>query len=122
MINHFLFHSAFLAPKEMIQRTGKAILLKRLVDIGSKRLDGKGAGYEKRPTLFNLKEAANTLNFLAEHEISDYNELAARADEAGEKFNALSARVKQVEARLRNSPGCTAASSITLIHAMFHGF
>lgn len=72
----------------------------RLVDVESKRLGGKGAGYEKWAKLFNLKEAANTLNFLTELGISDYEELAARADEAGEKFDAASARIKQVESQL----------------------
>lgn len=72
----------------------------RLVDVESKRLGGKGAGYEKWAKLFNLKEAANTLNFLTELGISDYEELSARADEAGEKFDAASARIKQVESQL----------------------
>lgn len=72
----------------------------RLIDIASKRPEGKGAGYEKWAKLFNLKEAANTLNFLTEHGISNYEELAARADEAGEKFDAASARIKQVESQL----------------------
>lgn len=77
----------------------------RLVDVESKRRDGKGAGYEKWAKLFNLKEASNTLNFLTEHGISDYEELTARADEAGEKFDAASARIKQVESRLAELSG-----------------
>lgn len=72
----------------------------RLVDVEAKQLEGKGTGYEKWAKLFNLKEAANTLIFLTEHGISDYEELAARADEAGKKFDAASARIKQVEAQL----------------------
>ncbi len=72
----------------------------RLVDIEAKRQEGKGKGYEHWATLFNLKEAANTLNFLAEHGISDYDELAAMAEEAGQKFDMASARIKKVEARL----------------------
>lgn len=72
----------------------------RLVNIESKQLESKGIGYEKWARLFNLKEAANTLNFLTEHRTSDYKELTARADEAGEKFDAASARIKQVETRL----------------------
>ena len=66
---------------------------------------GKGAGYEKWAKLFNLKEASNTLNFLTEHGISDYEELTARANEAGEKFDAVSARIKQVESRLAELSG-----------------
>lgn len=56
--------------------------INRLVDVEAKRLDSNGAGYERWEKLFNLKEAANMLNFLTEHGISDYEELAAQADEA----------------------------------------
>lgn len=72
----------------------------RLVNVESKRMEGKGIGYEKWAKLFNLKEAANTLNFLTEHGISDYEELVARTDEAGVKFDAASARIKLVESQL----------------------
>ncbi len=101
------------ALKERVARNGrhveKSILsapsahvrkVNRLVDVEAKRRDGKGAGYEKWAKLFNLKEAANTLNFLTEQGISDYEELTAKADGAGEKFDAASARIKQVESRL----------------------
>ena len=86
--------SALSAPSAQGQKVNK------MVDAEAKRLEGKGIGYEKWAKLFNLKEAANTLNFLTEHGISDYEELTARADEAGKKFDAASARIKQVEARL----------------------
>ena len=72
----------------------------KLVDIQAKRQEGKGAGYERWAKLFNIKEAANTLNFLTEHGISDYDELVTLSNEAGEKFDAASAQIKQVESRL----------------------
>lgn len=50
--------------------------------------------------MFNLKEAAKTLNFLTEKSITKYNELTVKAEEAGEKFDALSLRVKQIENRM----------------------
>ncbi len=50
-----------------------------LVDIEAKMRDGKGKGYERWAKVFNLKEAANTLNFLAENGVADYAELAAKA-------------------------------------------
>ena len=71
-----------------------------LVDIQAKLDAGKGKGYERWAKVFNLKEAAETLNFLTEHGITDYGELAARADATGEKFDALSARIKQLEGRM----------------------
>ena len=61
---------------------------------------GKGAGYEHWAKIFNLKEAAKTLNFLVDNGLTDYDELAARAVQAGDRFNAASRRIKQLEARM----------------------
>lgn len=71
-----------------------------LIDIQTKLQAGKGVGYEKWAKLFNLKEAAKTLNFLTDNGLTDYDELAARAEDAGQKFDTTSARIKQIEARL----------------------
>ena len=71
-----------------------------LVDIQAKIDAGKGKGYERWAKVFNLKEAAKTLNFLIENGIADYEELAARTNDAGEKFDAISVRIKQLEGRM----------------------
>lgn len=71
-----------------------------LVDIQAKMQAGKGKGYERWAKVFNLKEAAKTLNFLTENGVADYEELAARADAAGKKFDSLSDRIKQLEGRM----------------------
>lgn len=60
----------------------------------------KCRGYERWAKVFNLKEAAKTLNFLTDNGISDYDELAARTEEAGEKFDTVSTRIKQLEGRM----------------------
>lgn len=61
---------------------------------------GKGKGYERWAKVFNLKEAAKTLNFLMDNGVADYEELAARAESAGKKFDSLSVRIKQLEGRM----------------------
>ncbi len=71
-----------------------------LVDIQAKMQAGKGKGYERWAKVFNLKEAAKTLNFLVENGVADYGELAARAEAAGEKFDSLSVRIRQLEGRM----------------------
>ena len=71
-----------------------------LVDIQAKMQAGKGKGYERWAKVFNLKEAAKTLNFLVENGVTDYSELEARAGAAGEAFDSLSARIKQLEGRM----------------------
>jgi len=47
-----------------------------------------------------LKEAAKTLSFLVETGLTDYDELAARAQLAGEGFGEAYHRFKQLEARM----------------------
>lgn len=77
---------------------GKKVNL--LIDIQAKMQAGKGKGYERWATVHNLKEAAKTLLFLTESGITDYDELAARAGDAGARFDSLSARIKQLEGRM----------------------
>ena len=85
--------------KTAIQR-GDGKMVNLLIDIQAKIDAGKGAGYERWAKIFNLKEAAKTLNFLIDNDLTDYDELTARAQQAEADFNASSKRIKQLEARL----------------------
>ena len=71
-----------------------------LVDIQAKLQAGKGKGYEQWARVFNLKEASKTINFLMEKKVADYEELEARTEAAGKKFDFLSARIKQLERQM----------------------
>ena len=94
-----LFRSGRLAAgKTAPKRTGRKVNL--LIDIQAKLAAGKGAGYERWAKIFNLKEAAKTLNFLMENGLADYDELALRAAQAEDGFNAASQKIKQLEARM----------------------
>ncbi|MDE6590639.1 MAG: relaxase/mobilization nuclease domain-containing protein, partial [Oscillospiraceae bacterium] len=84
--------------KKAIPHTGRKVNM--LIDIQAKIAAGKGAGYERWAKIFNLKEAAKTLNFLIENDLTDYDELAARAEQAGDRFDEVSHRIKQLEARM----------------------
>ncbi len=84
--------------KKPFQRDGRKVNL--LIDIQAKMAAGKGAGYEHWAKIFNLKEAAKTLNFLVGNGLTDYDELAARAAQAGDKFDAASRHIKQLEVRM----------------------
>ena len=79
-------------------RSGRKVNL--LVDIQAKIAAGKGPGYERWAKIFNLKEAAKTLNFLVDNGLTDYDELAAKAEQAGADFDTSSKRIKQLEARM----------------------
>ena len=71
-----------------------------LIDIQARMAAGKGPGYERWAKIFNLKEAAKTLNFLTDNGLTDYDELAAKAEQAGAKFDASSKKIKKLEARM----------------------
>ena len=71
-----------------------------LIDIQSKLAAGKGKGYEHWAKIFNLKEAARTLNFLTEAGISDYGKLEQKAIETDAHFQEVSGKMKQLEARM----------------------
>lgn len=87
------------AEKRTDRTSGRKVNL--LVDIRAKMETGKGKGFERWAQVFNLKEAARTINFLSEKGISDYGELETKAEQAGEKFDALSERMKQLEGRMK---------------------
>lgn len=71
-----------------------------LIDIQSKLAAGKGKGYEYWAKVFNLKEAACTLNFLTEAGISDYAQLEQREAEVSAHFQEISGKMKRLEGRM----------------------
>ena len=72
-----------------------------LIDIQAKLNEGKGAGYQRWATLFNLKQMAQVMCFLQENEIDSFDELAARADAAVTQFNGLGDSIKAAEQRMQ---------------------
>ena len=71
-----------------------------LVDIQAKLQAGKGAGYARWASVFNLKQMAQTMNYLTEHGLLDYADLAAKADKATGRYHELSAKIKAAEQRM----------------------
>jgi hypothetical protein len=71
-----------------------------LVDIQAKLRAGKGVGYERWAKVFNLKQMAQTVNYLAEHSLLEYDVLAAKTASAIARYNELSAQIKAAEKRL----------------------
>ncbi len=86
------------AARKAVPHAGRKVNM--LIDIQAKMAAGKGAGYERWAKIFNLKEAAKTLNFLIENDLTDYDELTARAAQAGDRFDEVSRRIKQLEGRM----------------------
>lgn len=71
-----------------------------LVDIQAKLRAGKGPGYERWAKVFNLKQMAQTLNYLSEMGLTDYDELTAKTQNATIRCNELDDKIKASEKRL----------------------
>mgnify|MGYP000765604139 CR=1 FL=1 len=87
-----------IAGKRAEQKTEKKV--DTVLDIQSIIAKNKGPGYERWAKLHNIKAISKTLIFLSEKGLGDYEKLSEAAKEATDKFDYLSARQKEIEARL----------------------
>lgn len=71
-----------------------------LVDIQAKLQAGKGASYEQWAKIFNLKQMAQTINFLTENKLLAYEDLEKKSLTATDNFNRLSTEIKAAEKRM----------------------
>ena len=71
-----------------------------LVDIQAKLQAGKGPGYERWAKVFNLKQMAQTINFLTENNITDYETLVEKTKAATDRCHELSQQIKGIEKRM----------------------
>ena len=71
-----------------------------LVDIQAVLRAGKGLGYERWAKRFNIKQIAQTLNYLRENNILDYDELLKRVDQIKTRCDELAELIKDMEAKL----------------------
>ena len=81
------------APK---RETGVSLL----IDIENSIKAAQSRGYEQWAKIHNLKQAAKTLNFLTEHQISQYEDLTAKIEEVQTKIEKAGDALKEVEKRL----------------------
>ena len=84
-----------------------------MVDIQEKLRAGKGAGYQRWATGFNLKQMAQTMNYLSEHKLLDYKVLSEKTAAATARYNELSAQIKAAEKRMTEIAVLRTTSSIT---------
>lgn len=71
-----------------------------LIDIQNSIKAAESKGYEQWAKIHNLKQAAKTLNFLTEHDISEYEQLQAVLDEVHTESENTAATLKDLEKRL----------------------
>lgn len=87
-------------PCKKIIRPAAEKQVNLLVDIQAKLRAGKGVGYERWAKVFNLKQMAQTVNYLTEHGLLEYSALAAKTEAATARYNELSTQIKAAEKRL----------------------
>ena len=104
---------AVIASKKMPQSQDKINLL---VDIQQKLAEGKGGGYAKWATVFNLKQLAKTYNYLNENNLLSYDELVARTATATQKYDELSCTIKAAESRMAEIAVLKTHESALLLH------
>jgi hypothetical protein len=68
-----------------------------LVDIQAKLQSGKGPGYERWAKVFNLKQMAKTINYLTEHNLTDYEALEQKVKEVSEKHYEYLQQIRMIE-------------------------
>ena len=71
-----------------------------LIDIQEKLAQGKGVGYANWAKKFNLKQMAQTVAYLQDHNLMDYAELTAKADAASARYHEISERITAAETRM----------------------
>lgn len=71
-----------------------------LVDIQAKLQAGKGIGYERWAKVFNLKQMAQTINYLSENGLLEYTQLEEKSKNVTENHNMLSEKIKDTEKRM----------------------
>lgn len=88
------------APQRKKERSEKPKAVSLLVDIQQKMQQGKGPGYERWAKSFNLKQMAQTVLYLQEHNLLNYADLAEKAESSSVKFRKLSNQIKDAETRM----------------------
>ncbi len=87
-------------PKAKVPYQKNPDKINLLVDIQAKLQAGKGTGYERWAKVFNLKQMAQTINFLTENNITDYEALVEKTKAATDRYHELSQQIKNIEKRM----------------------
>jgi hypothetical protein len=77
--------------------------LSLLIDVQEKIKEGKGGGYTHWAKIFNVKQMAQTILFLQEHDFESFEQLDAATNEIVKRFNETSAQIKYLEKQLGDS-------------------
>ena len=91
------------ALKERIAGKAKGKRISLIIDIQNCIKAQESKGYEHWAKINNLKQAAKTLNFLSENNITTYDELEKAVNEKQKEFNSISEKVKELERQINTT-------------------
>ena len=98
LINSFVKEIKVRKKKKGYQKS-----LSLLIDVQEKIKEGKGGGYTHWAKVFNVKQMAQTILFLQEHDYESFEQLDAATNEMIKRFHDVSAELKYLEKQLGES-------------------
>lgn len=73
-----------------------------IINLEEKMKNRKGVAYEKWAKKFNLKQLANTMNYLTEHNLLNYEELTAKTDAIVTEFSNINKQIKEIDQKMKD--------------------
>ena len=77
--------------------------LSLLIDVQEKLKEGKGGGYTHWAKVFNVKQMAQTILFLQEHDFESFEQLDMATNETIKRFHEVSTELKNLEKQIGDS-------------------
>ena len=90
-------------PEQPVSVSAAPRRVNLIVDIQERLRSGKGAAYARWAKVYNLKQMAAALQFMQEHQISEYDQLTTEAEAASARFHVLTEQLRQTEADLAHT-------------------
>ena len=87
-------------PEQPVSVSAAPRRVNLIVDIQERLRSGKGAAYARWAKVYNLKQMAAALQFMQEQNITEYDQLSAKAEDAVSSFHALTEQLRRTEADL----------------------
>ncbi len=88
------------APELKTKQSAESRRVNLIIDIQERMRSGKGPAYERWAKIYNLKQMAAALQFLQEHKLTEYGQLAARTEAAVDRFHKVTEELKSTESAL----------------------
>lgn len=90
-------------PRKVPVRADEPKKLGLVIDIQRKLQEGKGAGYKQWASVYNLKQLAQSVNYIQDCGLTDYDELAKRTEEASARYHDIGSQIKEIEKRMEET-------------------